>query len=796
MKTASPRRAEWIWRPRELAPYKFLDAEPPYAAEQNRYVYFRKTLDLPQVPSRADVLVSADGRYQLWVNGRLVGRGPARSHPSWQCADPYDLAPFFSAGGNVIAALVHSYGRATSWYELPGGEAARVFGCGGFFLQGDSGDSRLDTNGSWRCLVSEAWEREVPFGSLGFEERYDARQAPEGWREREFEDSSWAQAQALRVPGLNGSSDVVPFPLLVIRDIPPLRERFRAPHAIADVGNGNLVLDFGEVVAGYPRLALSGPDGAVVELVSGEELEENGRVRPTPGIPGFDPPRTHRYVLRAGEQTWERFGWEGFRYLQVRLPGAQPAQLLPASGVTESGYPVHQRGRFHSSDELLNRIWEAGARTVRRCMHDAFVDCPSREQRQWAGDACVEALVAYAAFGDTLLARRFLVEVARSQRADGLTAMCAPGDFSSSDFCNIPDFCLSWITAAERYVDYSGDVTVVEEIYPAVARALGWFARHLGDNGLLADLPHWLFLDWAELDKKGEVTAVNAQFVAALRSASRLAGFVGAAPDSSRFARLGDRVAEAINALLWDEERGVYPDARRETRLSRRVSQHANSAAIAFGVAPQDRWARIFETILDEEWLVLTGRRDRDRSADSFDPEKNVVAVQPYFARHLHRALASAGLQERMLAHIRRRWAPMLDGDNPTFWETWERHAGESRCHGYSAAPTYDLSTETLGVEPLTPGFGRFRVSPHPGGLEWAEGTFPCPAGDIEVAWAWVEGQGSFQLRVVVPPGTEAEVFFPPPPQGKWERIEAEGCPAAPTEGLRLPAGRHRLAAR
>ena len=110
-------------------------------------------------------------------------------------------------------------------------------------------------------------------------------------------------------------------------------------------------------------------------------------------------------------------------------------------------YPATPAGRFRCSDELLNRIWEAGARTLSLCMHDAYVDCPTREQRQWVADASLEALVNYAVFGDAALAARFLRQVAQAQRSDGRTPMCAPGDFSAADFLSIADFTLAWILA-------------------------------------------------------------------------------------------------------------------------------------------------------------------------------------------------------------------------------------------------------------------------------------------------------------------------------------------------------------
>ena len=46
---------------------------------------------------------------------------------------------------------------------------------------------------------------------------------------------------------------------------------------------------------------------------------------------------------------------------------------------------------------------------------------------------------------------------------------------------------------------------------------------------------------------------------------------------------------QMASQFLWEEERGIYVDARQRTIRSRRVSQQTNSMLIAYGVAPQSQ---------------------------------------------------------------------------------------------------------------------------------------------------------------------------------------------------------------
>ena len=74
-----------------------------------------------------------------------------------------------------------------------------------------------------------------------------------------------------------------------------------------------------------------------------------------------------------------------------------------------------------------------------------------------------------------------------------------------------------------------------------------------------------------------------------------------------------------------------------------------------------------------------------------------------------------------------------------------------SRSHAWGGTPTFDLSTEILGVRPTGSGFATFQVAPHPVDLAWAEGVVPSPHGDIEVVWRIQEDL--FTITVVVPEG-------------------------------------------
>jgi alpha-L-rhamnosidase len=64
--------------------------------------HFRKSFDLEVVPSRFIVHVSADNRYKLYVNGKLVSLGPARGDIYNWSFETVDLAPYLNTKVEVL----------------------------------------------------------------------------------------------------------------------------------------------------------------------------------------------------------------------------------------------------------------------------------------------------------------------------------------------------------------------------------------------------------------------------------------------------------------------------------------------------------------------------------------------------------------------------------------------------------------------------------------------------------------------------------------------------------------------
>jgi alpha-L-rhamnosidase len=841
------RRAKFIWTARQaidgaagfrvfIGPLKRRDEG------QNRWFLFRRRLELPAAPDEAALTLTVDGRYQLFVNGARLGRGPMRCTPLYQRTDTYDLAPHLGAGENVLALLIHVYGVDTSWYETVKGEWQAVFGDGALWCEGRArcGAETVEilSDLHWRALECDAWEAQTPRVNwgLGFVESHDARRLPEGWQRPGFDDSGWDAVHELSFGGgppdsMLGGFSIEPFPTLVPREIPFLAESVVRPARLVDVvgivpqpdlaldqrlyredlaplesgmaedpeallraegvtvlrttaeRDVAVLLDFGRIHSGHPFFDIEARGGEIVELAVAEGAPGEWD-QPAPETPRITRDSGHgahvlRYVARPGRQRFEKFEWSAVRWAQMTVRNAPQGLRIHELASLYTRYPAEERGSFECSDPQLERLWQIGRYTLQLCMHDAWEDCPGREQRQWLGDVTVEYLVGQAAFGPSVnaLNRQFLRQAAESQRPDGLTQMFAPGDHRTNAIL-IPDWTLQWILNAEQHLLYSGDVEVIEEIFPAIQRALAWFERQIGEHELVADMPYWHFHDWAALGRRGEAATLNAVLVGALRAAAAMARALESQRAARRYDRLADGIGAALDRRHWDEGRGVYVDTvdagEGAPHLDRRVSQHANAAMILWNIAPRARWARMIAAITDPARVKFTAAPPIAPSGEPFDPERDVVLANTFFSHFVHRALCRAGRFDLSLEMMRTRYGRMLERGATTLWESFDPTA--SLCHGFSATPVYQLSTELLGVFPLADGFRRFRVAPQLADLESARGVFPTVRGDVYVGWKR-EG-GTLRLAVTVPEDSEAEVVAP------------RGYAGAPAI---LHAGTHRL---
>ncbi len=766
-------RSRWIWH-RQPSIVAETATRPALADPTDTVALLRRVVHLEEVPATAPARIWVDGRYVLRVNGAEVARGPVRSDPRRAHYDVVDLAPHLRTGTNVLAITARHFGTATSWWmPVP---PSYTLGGGCVAFEARIGDDWVVADRAWRCQDGLAWSP-VPVpgdvASLPLES-FDARAHPHGWERPDFSDDGWTPAVELTPfhTGAHGDPHPPSDPFGMLR--PPVRTAFPggATHPATEVArtvvaDGGAVLDpvaqvlsdehgpppgdgggavqvrsfdLGRIAAGTLELVVRGAAaGTVVDVAAAEHLDRDGRLVTLGQHAGL------RYVCAGTEEErFESLDLVGTRHLHatVRTPdGAGDPEL--ALAVHDRHRPRPEGAAFACSDPDLERIHAVGLRTVDLCALDAYVDCPTREQRAWTGDSVVHQMVDLVANPDWAMAR-WHPELAAAPRPDGMLTMAAASDFELDDRMVVPDWSLHWVRSVHNLYRYTGDRELVAELAPVAERTLRWFESFLGADGLLHGVTGWVLLDWASVYSQGCSSTLNALWARALEDLAEMSDWLGNAGTAAWARERRDGVRGAFD-VFWDEPRGVYVDHVVGGSPRRAAAQHGGAAALAAGIVPADRVARVVDGLTDRSRLVRHSWVMDPVTVDggstgfihlvtgypepSWDVERQMVEAEPFFRYVLHDGLARAGRAD-LVADLCRDWTVFLEAGETTWPECW---TGGTRCHGWSSTPTRDLVVHTLGITPAEPGYAAVRVAPALGGLDWARATVPTPHGPVTV---------------------------------------------------------------
>lgn len=767
----TPWKADWIWLHEMVFP-QLQTSRPTVFCDETGLIpalaLFRREFHLDGPVRSAHAWVSGDVKYRFFVNGEPVGRGPAEVGGDYGNTetlgywfyDTYDLGDRLMPGSNVLCAEVLLQPDMMADYSM---------GHGGFLLELDwiCADG---TAGTW--TTDETWKGIANPAFLNITS-YDARLEPLGWHEAGYDDAGWAPVSVLEKacmePDAIATGNRHRWPLLP-REIPPLmevrihpkevHEPFReqigaliCPEALLSCrGDGVAMdvkgaspgemqttivpfgapctfwLDFGKIHSGRLYAEMEGPSGTHVRFCYQEIAGRTDR--------SFD------LVLRDGRQMYEGIRLESVRYLQVTVSNLTGPVVLHEIAIHFSSYPVRYLGGFDCSDPDLVRIYEAGRWSNQICRQGYHLDSPiHQEALGCTGDYMIESLMNYMTFGDPWLTRLDLIRTAR------LLDVKDSVMFHTS-------YSLLWLQMLMDYHLFTGDGSLLGQMDQIAYHLLARFTGYVGVSGLIEKAPNYMFMDWVPV---GQMNLhhppktlgqgyLSAFFIKALDNGALLATHLGDRDRAAGYARQAKNMRKAFHRDLWNEARGLYMDGKngREPTVSNTwlpadaegtfYSQHTNSLAVLYGIAPADRCADIMRQVFTDDTLIQ---------------------AQPYFLHFVLEAADAAGVFGEYGLTQMRRWKDLLAECPGSLKEVWAGFACDYS-HAWGGTPTWQLPSKILGITPLAPGFTRFRVRPCPGDLSWASGSVPTPHGPVLVSWNKEEGKAS--LHVQTPVGVEAVV--------------------------------------
>ncbi len=749
---AHRRTAPWLWR--ATWPFDWIAAPgvPP------QVVAYRLDVELAD-PVDADVWVTADQRYELWIDGVLYRRGPEIGTPRHWYADrvPVRLTP----GLHRLEALVWTVAQADGDYATA--SITHGFALG---VDGPANESLATGRAPWqhRVLTGITFAKDdlaywtVP-GS-----RLDARLIP--WDAMpgsdQVTDDAWLKTPVLsKVHAgrpIEGFPDRLvecgmlppaweqPWTTLVVRHVgtfvvttgspfgpsvplgphdPQAADRWRdflqGASLHIPVGRAErVVLDLGSYAACWAEVTIAG-DGGTCRLSWMEALGE------TPVLK-HDFTKGHRdhvgpghyaaglgdtFVAAGVPRTLRAPYWRCGRYLVIETITADQPLTLQGLRLTETRHPLEREGFLKLESEkgdgaAIDRVLRLCERTLQVTAQDQYADGVYHERMAYLGDAVIDHLGSYVLQRDASLARKALRQFASQQLPDGLIAGRAP----TRNLLIIPLYALWFPALVEAHLMWRGDRDLVRELMPVIRGILDCALRHRLEDGTLGAIEGWNFLDWAAGWADGEPpdaavggAAMQFQTLLALAAAERLEAALDEPELAARWRRHGAGLATATHQVFWQPARNAFAD----DRAGRFFSQHIQVLAHACGDLPVPDRAAALHTALTDPALTQT---------------------TIYFRHHLFSACAEAGLGDVILDGLGW-WAALPDRGFTALPEQPE--PSRSDCHAWGSHPLYHATAALLGVQPAAPGFQRVRIAPVPSRLTTFHGEVPHPNGTIKV---------------------------------------------------------------
>ncbi|MBN2210790.1 MAG: hypothetical protein JW709_05275 [Sedimentisphaerales bacterium] len=548
-----------------------------------------------------------------------------------------------------------------------------------------------------------------------------------------------------------------------------------SPVSVTQIEEGRFLIDFGKDAFGYilwnlPQVILrmgtadttliemsapEQPQGTVVEIHFGEKLEN--------GVVDRSPDGTIRYyqttVTLDGSMEYEihppgtttgisippEFGRIApFRYVEmVNCP-----YIVSTANVRQVSihYPFNDNAAsFQCDNQTLNDVWEFCKYSIKSTSFCAIYVDGDRERKPYEADAYINQLGHYSV-----------------DREFGL------GRYSYEYLLSHPTWPTEWkqhsIMMAWADYLYTGNSEALTENYYTLKndKLLQQYAR---EDGLLNTDGLSDIVDWPSGERDGFVfepvnTVVNAFYYHTLNLMKQIAEVIGATGDAQQFALDAAQVYQSFQSVLFNNQTGLYVDGEGTTHSA----FHANMFPLAFGLVPEDKKQTVVNFVISKG-----------------------MACSVYGSQYLLEGLYLAGEEDAAFALITsdstRSWVNMMREGSTISMEAWgiAYKPNLDWNHVWGAVPANIIPRFIAGIRPLTAGFNKAIIHPHPATLNQFQAVISSIRGTISVSMDKQTNNCTFQLMI---PANTTVKFVLPKNCDSYNYITLDGIPITPqTDG-------------
>ncbi|EME41614.1 glycoside hydrolase family 78 protein, partial [Dothistroma septosporum NZE10] len=488
----------------------------------------------------------------------------------------------------------------------------------------------------------------------------------------------------------------------------------------------------------------------------------------------------------------------GFRYLSLihNTTGSVEVEQItikftPMPHWADDGLKDYT-GYFHCNDELINRIWYAGAYTNQLCtinpqygnslVHldtitanmtgddtppntwynnltitngtSALVDGAKRDRLVWAGDMAIAVPGLVVSTNDLITVANSLDSLFGVQdKTTGQLPYAGVGFRSTYS----ATYHLYTLIGVSNYYMYSDKLEYVENKWSDYKQALNFSLSFIDESGMMNVTSA---ADWLRSGMGGHNIEANSILYYTIYQSIMLGQALGETQSLlASWIAIAENIKTAANKLLWDETEGLYHDNETTTLQP----QDGNSWAVVANLTDSDEKVSAISSALQARW------GDFGAPAPEADD-----AVSPFISGFELQAHLLADDTTAALNLMRLQWGFMLDDPRMTNSTFIEGYASDGRlhyapytndprvshAHGWSTGPTSTLTFYIGGIHLASAGGRTWELSPRPGDLTFVDAGFQTSEG-MFVSQVNATGGVVTGFKFSTPVGTNGRVSLP-----------------------------------
>ncbi|ADQ17461.1 alpha-L-rhamnosidase [Leadbetterella byssophila DSM 17132] len=399
-----------------------------------------------------------------------------------------------------------------------------------------------------------------------------------------------------------------------------------------------------------------------------------------------------------------RIGDTGFRFVRIDMLDENQDLYLREVNAAVVMRDLPYLGSFHSSDSMLNQIWQTGAYTVHLNLQDYLWDGIKRDRLVWVGDLHPEVSTVMAVFGDLEVVKKSL-DLARKTTP-------------LPEWMNgISTYSMWWLIIQRDWFRQYGDLTYLKEQEDYLKSLLKHLMNKVDADGR-EKLDGNRFLDWPTSNNKRAVdVGLQAMMIWTLEAGAELC------------------------KVLEDVELEKECQNLRNKMLRAKPEFTENKQATAL--------------------LALAGSLDAKNASRNIIEKGGADGFSTFYGYYMLEAMAKGERVPEALKIIKEYWGGMINMGATSFWEDFDLKWTEgstridempvpgkkdihgdfgdycyvgyrhSLSHGWASGPTAFLSKYVLGVNVIDK--DTVEIKPELGHLSYAEGTYPTSKGILKI---------------------------------------------------------------